>query len=196
MSDGIGGTDGTRPMGANGGRFAAVFPGVARSSQPLQTLSFIEDHEQIQAQSVIDEQFRQLTKSDQVPAGITFREHNHLTRYFCIVKIYVRPEELKEVTDVNGNKQKIYLPDTVRAEDRYQSCTGLVVAVGPDAFKDKEGKPKRELFRVGDWVVFPRADIIRVDFCGIPLGIMTDERAVIVTDDPTYWAQGSVTFKA
>ena len=186
--EGIGGTDGC--VGA---------PIGVASGKPQANLSFVEPHEQIQAQSTIDEQFRALTKDflpKEFPGGLTFREHARLTRYFCAVKIYVRPEELKEITDDTGAKQKIYLPDSVRAEDRYQSCTGLVISLGPQAFKDKDGNPRGSIFSVGDWVTFPRTDIIRMDFCGIPLGIMTDDRAVMVTTDPRFWAQGSVTYKA
>lgn len=186
---GIAGTDGFKPR-FNGG-VPKLTPPVAHPN-----LSFIEDHEQIQAQSVIDEQFRALTKCAEYPAGITFREHARLTRYFCAVKIYVRPEELKEITADDGTKTTLYLPDTVRAEDRYQSCCGLVIGLGPQAFKDKDGNPRTAAYRVADWVVFPRTDIIRVDFAGIPIGVMTDDRAVIVTDDPTLWAQGSLIFKA
>ncbi len=162
----------------------------------MQTLSFVEDHEQIQAQSVIDEQFRELTKCTEFPAGITFREHARLTRYFAAVKIYIRPEELKEITADDGSKHTLYLPDSVVAEDRYQSCAGLVVSLGPLAFKDKDGNARMASYRIGDFIVFPRTDVIRIDFCGVPLGIMTDDRAVVVTDDPRYWAQGSTTYKA
>lgn len=159
-------------------------------------LSFVEDSEQLQAQSLIDNQFRELTKSRENPNGITLREHFRLTRYFCAVKIYVRPEELKEITNDSGEKVKIYLPDSVRSEDRYQSCTGVVVGLGPQAFKDKDGNPRGSQYRLCDWILFPRTDIIRVDFCGVPLGIMTDDRAIAVVTDPTHWAQGSTSYKA
>jgi hypothetical protein len=179
--DGIGGTDGVtgRPPQAN--------------------LSFVEDKEQIQAQSIIDEQFRELTKGflgNEYPGGVTFREHARLTRYFAAVKIYIRPEELKVIDVEGGGKQTLYLPDTIRAEDKYQACTGLVVSLGPQAFQDKDGNPRGSKYRVGDWIVFPRTDIIRLDFCGIALGILTDDRAVLVTDEPRFWSQGIVGFKA
>ncbi len=170
----------------------------AASPRPATNLSFVEDHEQIQAQSIIDEQFRDLTKGflpDEFPGGVTFREQNNLTRYFCAVKIFIRPEEMKEITDAEGKKVTLYLPDTIRAEDKYQSCVGLVVALGPQAFQDKDGNPRGSSYRVGDWICFPRTDIIRMDFCGIALGVMTDDRAVIVTKDPRFWTQGQITFR-
>ncbi len=174
--------------------------GTAADQAPLQkNVSFVEDHEQIQAQSVIDEQFRALTKTflpQEFPNGVTFREQNNLTRYFCAVKIYIRPEEMKTIVNDDGDRVTLYLPDQVRAEDKYQSCVGLVVSLGPQAFEDKEGNPRGCKYRVGDWICFPRTDIIRMDFCGIALGVMTDDRAVIVTKDPRFWTQGLVTFKA
>lgn len=185
-SNGIGGTS-AWPS-------SVVTPGML-AARGLHHLSFIEPHEEIIAQAEIDEQFKKLTKCTDFPDGVTFREHARLTRYFAALKIYVRPEEMKEITREDGTKATIYLPDSVRAEDRYQSCCGLVVAVGPQAFQDKDGKPKGCSWSVGDWLVFPRTDVIRIDFCNIPLGIMTDDRAVIVTDDPRYWSQGSVSFK-
>lgn len=161
-------------------------------------LSYIEPSEEDVAQQLIDAQFRELTKGTltEHPDGVTLREHCRLTRYFAAVKIYVRPEELKEITDVHGNKTTLYLPDSVRSEDRYQACVGLVCSLGPQAFTDKDGNPRGSKFKLGDWIVFPRTDIMRIDFLGVPLGILIDDRAVLVTDDPRYWSMGSVTFRA
>lgn len=187
------GNNGSTGAGGGGnGSIEVSFP----DKPPQANLSFVEDHEQLEAQSLIDNQFRELTKCPEYPAGITLREHFRLTRYFAAVKIYVRPEELKEITREDGTIGKLYLPDSVRAEDRYQSCTGVVVALGPQTFKDKDGNPRGSLYRLADWILFPRTDIIRVDFCGVPLGILTDDRAIAVVSDPTHWAQGSVTYKA
>lgn len=176
-----------------GGASGAISP----FRQAQTNLSFIDPgEEEKQAQELIDAQFRVLTKSTKHPDGVTFREHARMTRYFCAVKLYVRPEELSEITRDDGTKATLYLPDTVRAEDRFQACCGLVVSLGPDAFTTKDGRPRGSRYGVGDFLVFPRSDIIRIDFCGVAMGIMTDDRAVIVTDDPTLWTVGGMTFKA
>lgn len=177
---------------------AAIAPIESSPPPPVRqhNLSFVEDSEQIQAQSVIDNELREFTKCSDFPEGVTFREHARLTRYFCAVRIHIREEDMGEKVRDDGSKYKIYLPDSVRAEDKYQSCVGLVISLGPQAFQDKEGNPRGCSYRVGDWIVFPRTDIMRMDFCGLALGIMTDDRAVVVTDDPRYWTQGQVTFKA
>ena len=139
---------------------------------------------------------RDATKSREFPEGVTFREHARVTRYFCVVKIYIRPEEMKKIITDDGEEKTLYVPDTIRAEDKYNSCCGLVIALGPQAFKDKEGKPTRSRFGVGDFIIFPRTDIIRIDFHGVALGVMSDDRALLVTDDPRHWTQGLVSFKA
>lgn len=151
-------------------------------------LSYLESDEVPKSKDMIDKLFTDLCGK---PLSPNFR----LTRYFVAVRIYVRPEELKEIDGADGKKHVIYLPDSVRAEDRYQSCTGMVVAVGPQAFQDKDGKPRGQKYNIGDFLLFPRTDIIRVDFCGVPLGIMTDDRAIAVIPEPADWMQGSVSFK-
>ena len=168
--------------------------GIVTQFTDVSDLSFIgvENHEQIKAQSFVDEHMRELTKSDRYPEGFTFRENARVTRYFCVVKIHVRPEEYEVGPD---GKHKILLPDSVRAEDRYQSCTGLVIALGPQCFLDKDGKPRGSTYRVGDFILFARNDIIRVDFHGVALGVMTDDRAIMVIKDPEHWTQTLATFK-
>lgn len=188
----FGNAGGTASAAAAGGGGAVTYvPGKPVVREP-HSASYIEDHETLQAQSMIDELFRDLTKTDKTPEGLTFRDHCRLTRYFAAVKIYVRPEEIKVGPD---GAHSIILPDSVRSEDRYQSCAGLVIALGPQAFQDKDGNPRGTQYRVGDWLLFPRTDIVRVDFCGIPIGVMTDDRAIAVVSDPTHWQQGSLTFK-
>lgn len=184
----IGGTDGfSMPP------LLAVGPVIRQAPT---NLSFIEDHEEPVVQKMIDDDFRALTKCDEYPDGLTFREHARMTRYFAAIKIYVRPEDFKVLTDVTtGEKKTLYLPDSVRAEDKYQSCTGLVIGLGPDAFTNKDGTPRGSRYRVGDWVLFPRPDIVRVDFHDTPIGLLTDDRAVIVTDDPRHWTPGAFKYK-
>ena len=202
--EGIGGTSGGGApiyggISAGGGSGGTIMGGGLGNPYinrpPQANLSFVEDHEDIQAQSVIDEQFRELTKDflpNEFPGGLTWREHARLTRYFCAVKIYIRPDEIK--LGPNG-EHSLILPESVRAEDRYQSCVGLVIALGPQAFQDKDGNARGSKYKTGDWIVFARTDIVRVDFCGIPVGIMTDDRSLLVTDDPRFWMQGSLTYK-
>jgi len=176
----------------NGGEGIAAKSASSILPRPEPTLSFIEPHEEQTAIDLIDEQFVQLT-------GKKFSTSAKPCGYMAVVKIYVRPEELKEITDANGKKQTLYLPDSARAEDKFQSCQGLVIAVGPSAHRKADGTPRYYggvPYKVGDWVTFPRADIIRLDFRGVPVGVMTDDRALMVIEDPADWTPGHLSTKA
>jgi len=48
-----------------------------------------------------------------------------------LVAIYVRPEK---------TKSGLYIPESNRDEDRFQSKIGLLLKAGPQAFHDPEGK--------------------------------------------------------
>ena len=64
-----------------------------------------------------------------------------------LVSVYVRPERKKG--------SAIILPGVVRDEDRYQGKVGLVVALGPLAFKEDEThRFGGRIPQVGDWVQF------------------------------------------
>ena len=93
------------------------------------SMSKIEPHEEALAKQLIDEEFVAITgrSFDMQPAG-----------YLVAVKIYVRPEELRTITQEDGTEVTLYLPDTVRAEDKYSSVSALVCAVGPEAYQGEK----------------------------------------------------------
>jgi co-chaperonin GroES (HSP10) len=72
-----------------------------------------------------------------------------------LLAIYVRPS----TRTVGG----IHLAETVVDEDRYQSRVGMVLKLGPQAFKDDE-RVKFHGFTVkpGDWIVYRPSDGIRL----------------------------------
>ena len=65
--------------------------------------------------------------------------------------IYMRPEK---------TKSGIILPEQHRQEDEHQGKVGLVIQLGPDAFKDPENKWFQGVKtpEVNDWVVFRPSD--------------------------------------
>lgn len=64
--------------------------------------------------------------------------------------VYLRPQK---------TRSGIYLTDNTTDEDRHQSKVGLVIKMGPDAFKDAEGKWFRDLtIETNDWLVFRPSD--------------------------------------
>lgn len=71
--------------------------------------------------------------------------HNHI-----LVAVYLRPS-----TMVTASGFELELPDSVRKEDEFQGKVGLVLKVGPTAFKDDEhNKFHGQELKVGDWCVF------------------------------------------
>lgn len=67
-----------------------------------------------------------------------------------LVVIYERPEKT-----VSG----LYITDKNRDEDKFQSKVGLIVKMGPDAFKDEDEKWFKDVeFNLADWVVYRPSD--------------------------------------
>lgn len=142
--------------------------------------SHVQPHEEVDAKRLIDEMFVKLT-------GKPFEAK--VCGYLICLKIYIRPEELKKVVDVNGVEQTIWRPNMTATNDKYQSVTALVVGVGPDAYKgtNPDGSPKyaEPWCRVGDWVTVPRYEAHLVSYRGVTMGMLPDDRIMMVISDPT-----------
>ena len=139
-----------------------------------QGLSKIEEHERDQVRHLIDEHFVDITGKpfDMRPAG-----------YMIAVKIYIRPEELKVIEREDGTQATIYLPEVVRADEKYSSVSALVCALGPEAYQgEKFGGQK--WCDVGDWVLIPRYECTAVSFRGVAMGLLPDDRILEVIDGP------------
>jgi hypothetical protein len=233
-------------------------------------LSFIEDHEVEIAEKLIQDQ---LGMDPMRPTG-----------YYLTVKLYVRPEDVHQIKDdkgkpilgSDGKPMYIALPETVTANDKFRSCTALVIAQGPEAYKTGRFKPQTgfmtftdldlsmkaaemlskskfcpktyrgkpediliaiqigleaglspihsllrveerdgnpyiktieecktdsfsdniiQLFeknrvkpwcKIGDWVVIPRNEGTQINYRGIPMQIIPDDRPLAIIPDPTY----------
>lgn len=139
------------------------------------TLSNIEPHEEDIARKLIDDHFIEMTGKafDMKPAG-----------YLIAAKIYVRPEELKTITRENGEQVTLYLPDQVRAEDKYQSVSALVCAVGPEAYQGEKFERSGPWCKVGDWVLIPRYEATAVSYRGVAMALLPDDRVMAVIEGP------------
>ena len=83
-----------------------------------------------------------------------------------LLATYLRPTQ---------TKGGLHLPSSHVDEDKYQSKVGLVLAVGPQAFDDPEGKWFQGVeVKVGDWVVFRPADGWQVTVNKQPCRMLTD----------------------
>ena len=83
-----------------------------------------------------------------------------------LVAIYIRP---------NKTKSGIILTDKYVDEDKYQGKVGLILKMGPSAFKDETGKWFKDVdVKVGDWVVFRPSDGWSVSINDQPCRILDD----------------------
>jgi co-chaperonin GroES (HSP10) len=139
------------------------------------SMSNIEPHEEALAQQFIDEQFVEMTGKpfDMRPAG-----------YLVAVKIYIRPEELRTIKKEDGTEVTLYLPDTVRAEDKYSSVSALVCAVGPEAYQGEKFERSGPWCKVGDWILMPRYESTMVSYRGVAMALLPDDRVMAVITGP------------
>lgn len=135
--------------------------------------SFIDDNEEKEAKEFIQKHLGFLPP--------------RVAGYYMAVKIYLRPEEITTVVDeVTGEKKSIYLPETVTANDKYRSCTALVVAMGNECYKGKRFRNSGPWCKVGDWVAIPRNEGTQLNYRGIPMQFIPDDRILCVVEDPAY----------
>ena len=156
---------------------------VLREAEPQRhpRLSYIEPHEEVIARALIDQQFKEITGK---PFG--FRPGG----FYLACRIYIRPDELKKIKREDGTEATIYLPDQARTEDRYSSCSALVCAVGPQAYRGvySDGSPRYPegpWAKVGDWVAIPRQESFLVSYRGVALAVIPDDKVIGVIEDPT-----------
>lgn len=107
--------------------------------------------------------------------------------YHLVIKLFVGNEALSEVTNSVGEKIKIINPSVNIDANKWRSCTGLVLAIGPDAYRGKRFEERSGPWaKVGDWVVFPRHEGTQFNYRGIPMYFVPDDRLFAVVDDPSY----------
>lgn len=100
------------------------------------------------------------------------------TGYRVLVLQYIRPE-----TSRGG----IIYADQTKAEDQWQGRVGLVLAVGPDAWRDPDRYPGGPWAKVGDVVLWPKLDnaSTRMTFLGgCILALLNDDSVCARDVDP------------
>lgn len=106
--------------------------------------------------------------------------------YHLSVKVYIRGKDVKSFVDNNGNKTLIEIPDVVGVEDRYRSCTALVLSMGPDSYKGKRFEDSGPWCKVGDWIVIPRNEGTQLNYRGTIIQVIPDDRVLMVVEDPSH----------
>lgn len=143
-------------------------------------LSFIDPQEEQEAKSIIAKHL-----------GF---EPPRMAGYHMAVKIYIRAEDVHVMTDEtgepiigdDGKAKYIALPDMVTAHDKFRNCTALVVSMGPDCYTGDRFKDSGPWCKVGDWVVIPRNEGTQVNYRGIPMQFIPDDRVLAIVEDPSY----------
>lgn len=108
-----------------------------------------------------------------------------------LVGVYERPKEA-----VYGTL-KLHLADKTTEEDRYQGKVGLVLKMGPLAFKDDPADNVKflpeDICKVGDWIVFRASDGWQMTLTGdgsnaqlCRMFVESDIRAVITSPDQVW----------
>ena len=138
-------------------------------------LSYIEPNEEAEARELILTHFEKMTGKREIP---------RVCGYMIALKLFIRPEWVSKVKRNDGTEGKILLSDEARADDKYQSISGLVIATGPDAYRDPEKYPFGPWCKVGDWVVLPRQEGFFFHFNGVAMCILPDDRILSVISDP------------
>lgn len=83
----------------------------------------------------------------------------------------------------------IIVPEKTRDEDIYQGSIGLVVGLGPGAFKD-DTIAQFHGVTVGlhDWVLYQPADGLSLEINGVPCRLFADVKIKMRVQDPRkYW---------
>ena len=81
-------------------------------------------------------------------------------------------------------KGGVLLSDKTVEETQIATNVGLVLAIGPDAYNDKERFPNGPWCKKNDWVIFARYAGSRLNIEGGELRILNDDEILGTTDDP------------
>jgi co-chaperonin GroES (HSP10) len=97
----------------------------------------------------------------------------HPSGYLVLVKVHFR----KQVGS-------ILLPDQKQDDDKLASAVGQVVELGPDAFRDDHKFPSGARAKVGDYVLYPRWNGLRITVGEDQYRLINDDEIMAVTSDP------------
>jgi co-chaperonin GroES (HSP10) len=81
-------------------------------------------------------------------------------------------------------KGGIYLAKQTVDRERLTTVVGYVVALGPDAYKDRLKFPEGAWCQEGDWVIFGRYAGARIQIDGGDLRLLNDDEILALIDDP------------
>ena len=94
-------------------------------------------------------------------------------------RMIVLPFKMKEKT-----KGGLVLAETTLERQQVASQVGLVLAMGPQCYKDKERYPEGPWCKVNDWVMFARYAGSRIKIDGGEMRLLNDDEVLATIDSP------------
>ena len=94
-------------------------------------------------------------------------------------RMLVLPFKMKEKT-----KGGILITDDVVERAQVASTCGLVLALGPDCYKDKERYPDGPWCKKGSWVIFARYAGSRMKIDGGEVRLLNDDEVLATVENP------------
>ena len=94
-------------------------------------------------------------------------------------RLLVLPFKMKEKT-----KGGIHLAETTLERQQVASQVGLVMAMGPQCYKDKERYPDGPWCKEKDWVMFARYAGSRIKIEGVDMRLLNDDEILATIESP------------
>ena len=94
-------------------------------------------------------------------------------------RLLVLPFKMKEKT-----KGGLVLAETTLEKQQVASQVGLVMAMGPQCYKDKERYPEGPWCKVKDWIMFARYAGSRIKIDGGEMRLLNDDEVLATIDSP------------
>ena len=94
-------------------------------------------------------------------------------------RLLVLPFKMKETT-----KGGLVLAETTLERQQVASQVGVVMAMGPQCYKDKERYPEGPWCKEKDWVMFARYAGSRIKIDGGEMRLLNDDEVLATIDSP------------
>ena len=94
-------------------------------------------------------------------------------------RMLVLPFKMKEKT-----KGGLHLAEATLEKQQVASQVGLVMAMGPQCYKDKDRYPEGPWCKVKDWVMFARYAGSRIKIDGGEMRLLNDDEVLATIDSP------------
>ena len=94
-------------------------------------------------------------------------------------RLLVLPFKMKDVT-----KGGLHLAETTLERQQVASQVGLVMAMGPQCYKDKERYPEGPWCKEKDWIMFARYAGSRIKIDGGEMRLLNDDEVLATIESP------------